>query len=110
MWETLNVIFRGLHRVVTIASMYSLMSDVQEQRLQNKQNKQIKSVNIQQKHIEINVTPHGETRKKSLNPNPRYSQFLTNGVLYRPLGFFLLIIVPGCLFHNFLQTKLLKLI
>ena len=34
------------------------------------------------------VTPHGETRKKSLNPNPRYSQFSTNGVLYRPLGFF----------------------
>ena len=54
------------------------------------------------------VTPHGETHKKSLNPNPRYSQFSTNGVLYRPLGFFLLIIVPGCLFHNFLQTKLLK--
>ena len=34
------------------------------------------------------VTPHGETRKKSLNPNPRYSQFSTSGVLYRPLGFF----------------------
>ena len=33
------------------------------------------------------VTPHGETRKESLNPNPRYSQFSTNGVLYRPLVF-----------------------
>ena len=38
--------------------------------------------------IDTFVTPHGETCKKSLNPNPRYSQFSTNGVLYRPLGFF----------------------
>ena len=50
------------------------------------------------------VTPHGETRKKSMNPN------------FRPMGCntallgFLLIIVLGCLFQNFLQTKLLKLI
>ena len=45
--------------------------------------------------------PRSETRKKSL-------KFSTNEVLYRPFGF-LQIIVPGCLFHNFLQTKITEI-
>ena len=48
----------------------------------------IPSMFLNDEFLQEIVTPHGETHKKSLNPNPRYSQFSTNGVLYRPLGFF----------------------
>ena len=52
-----------------------------------KQIQNIKQISLQVKsatNLNPYVTPHGETRKKWLNPNPRYSQFSTNGGVIPP--------------------------
>ena len=55
-----------------------------------------------------NCDPARRNAQKVAEPQSKIRPIFDQWGVIPPSCFFLLIIVPGCLFHNFLQTKLLK--